>query len=93
MWYARVRGRIVNNRVALLLQDIIGHLGANVGVRVHEAGLLRTEELAIAYSRKGIFTWCPKARDWLKEEGYVSYIGVQLGISVTRWSEFAENVF
>jgi len=76
MWYAKAGGRIVNEKVVGMLLEIFEKLRASFGARANQAGLQRAEELASTYSAREVFSWCPRLRVWLKEQGYILYLGV-----------------
>ena len=73
--YAGVMGRIVNGRILELLKGLIGRLKVNAGGVVLSLGRLRARELQEAFSKKGVFTWCPALRAWLEETRFLFFLG------------------
>ena len=73
MWYARVRGAILNEKLVSKLAALVDKLKATSGARVFKRGY----EKAIELLNKGesIFAWAPSFRGWLKDPDYVFWLG------------------
>ena len=73
MWYARVRGAIMNETLVGMLSVLVDKLKATSGARVFKRGY----EKAIELLNKGesIFAWAPRLREWLKDPDYVFWLG------------------
>ena len=73
MWYARVRGAILNEKLVGMLSVLVDKLKATSGARVFKRGY----EKAVELLNKGesIFAWAPRLREWLKDPDYVFWLG------------------
>ena len=73
IWYSRVRGTIVNEKLVRKLSSLMDRLKEMRGARVFKRGF----EKAVALLNKGedIFLWAPSLREWLKDPNYVFWLG------------------
>jgi len=73
MWYARVRGAILNEKLVSKLATLVDKLKVTSGARVFKRGY----EKAVELLNKGesIFAWAPSLRGWLKDPDYVFWLG------------------
>ena len=73
LWYARVRGAIMNETLVGMLSVLVDKLKATKGARIFKRGYERAVELL----NKGecIFAWAPSFREWLKDPDYVFWLG------------------
>jgi len=73
MWYARVRGAILNEKLVSKLATLVDKLKTTSGARVFKRGY----EKAVELLNKGesIFAWAPSFREWLKDPDYVFWLG------------------
>ena len=73
MWYARVRGAILNEKLVSKLAALVDKLKTTSGARVFKRGY----EKAVELLNKGesIFAWAPSFREWLKDPDYVFWLG------------------
>jgi len=73
MWYARVRGAILNEKLVSKLAALVDKLKATSGARVFKRGY----EKAVELLNKGesIFAWAPSFREWLKDPDYGFWLG------------------
>ena len=73
LWYARVRGAIMNETLVGMLSVLVDKLKATSGARVFKRGY----EKAVELLNKGesIFAWAPSLRKWLKDPDYVFWLG------------------
>ncbi|MFQ5711340.1 MAG: hypothetical protein ACE5GD_06130 [Candidatus Geothermarchaeales archaeon] len=78
MWYARVKGRIVNAKVVGMILEIVEKLKATVKTRIIQAGLVKAEEMRVQYRKRGIFEWCPQLKAWLRDSNYILYLGLNV---------------
>jgi len=74
--YANVKGRIVNARLLELLNGLIERLRMNVQSTILALGRFRAKELGEAYSRRGVFAWCPSLRGWLEDVPFQFFLAV-----------------
>jgi len=73
---ARWRGRIVNARLLVLLEDIIRRLLATIKMHILQVGETKARRLSQTYEREGVFRWAPEAEAWLREPKAILYLGV-----------------
>ena len=75
LWYAKHRGSIVNAALAQKLSALIEKLKETKGMRIFKRGFEKAAEMLDKYEEKGVFTWAPKLRDWLKDLDYIFWLG------------------
>ena len=73
LWYARVRGAIMNETLVGMLSVLVDKLKATPGARIFKRGYEKAVELL--NKGKGIFAWAPSLRGWLKDPDYVFWLG------------------
>ena len=73
---ARMRGRIVNSRLILELQNIIGKLRETAGDRLSRAASERAVKLYERFAATGLFEWAPRVRSWFNDPSYVFWLGL-----------------
>jgi len=73
MWYARVRGAIMNETLVEMLSVLVEKLKATKGARMFKCGYEKAVELLS--KGKSIFAWAPSLRKWLKDPDYVFWLG------------------
>jgi len=73
MWYARVRGAIMNETLVGMLSVLVDKLKATKGARIFKRGYEKAVELL--NKGEGIFAWAPSLRGWLKDPDYVFWLG------------------
>ena len=73
LWYSRVQGAIINERLVGMLSVLVDKLKATSGARIFKRGF----EKAVELLNKGesIFAWAPSLREWLKDPDYVFWLG------------------
>ena len=74
--YAKVRGKIVNSRIVANLRSIIEKLTLTFGKMAFTASLEKSRELLFNFKERGVFSWAPKLRGWLKDPKYISWLGL-----------------
>ena len=74
MWYAKVKEKIVNERVVAMLEDIIEKLVETVKDRIFRVGLAIADEMQRGCEK--VFAWAPRLRDWLKDPDYIFWLGL-----------------
>ena len=74
MWYARVKGEVVNSLVVTMLADIIGKLRETIGDKIFQVGCAKADEMLLNY--KAVFNWAPPLKEWLCDRDYVFWLGV-----------------
>lgn len=82
LWYSRVQGAIVNEKLVRKLSVLVDKLKATSGARIFKRGFEKAVELL--NKGEGIFAWAPELRDWLKDTDYVFWLGAG-GLSKNRY--------
>ncbi|MGQ9513498.1 MAG: hypothetical protein ACUVTL_00330 [Thermoproteota archaeon] len=78
LYLVKMRGKIVNSRLVLELQNIIGKLMETVGKRLVRSAYQRATELYQRYVSIGLFRWAPHVRSWFKDPKFFGGGFVQL---------------
>ena len=81
LWYARVRGAIMNETLVGMLSVLVDKLKATKGARIFKRGYEKAVELLS--KGEGIFAWAPSLRKWLKDPDYVFWLGAG-GLRIDR---------
>jgi hypothetical protein len=76
---ARMRGRIVNSRLILALQGIIGKLRETTGERLMMTAYQRAVGLYERFTILGLFEWAPQVRSWFNDPSYILWLGLPSG--------------
>jgi len=81
LWYARVRGAIMNETLVGMLSVLVDKLKATKGARIFKRGYEKAAKLLS--KGESIFAWVPSLRGWLKDPDYVFWLGAGgLGIAI-----------
>ena len=75
LWYAKVKGEILNSKIISMLLGIAEKLRETLNVKIFRAGLERAEKMAEALEA-GAYSWCPSLKAWLKQPTYVFWLGL-----------------
>ena len=77
-WVARIRGSICNMRLMVQVLSVLLRLLQNSRSRIFDAGHRRVNAMLQEYgnAQNGVFSWVPKLKEWLRDPGYVWYLGV-----------------
>jgi len=75
LWYAKHRGSIVNTALAEKLSALIEKLKETKGMRIFKRGFKKAIEMRDKYEEKGVFTWAPQLKHWLKDPDYIFWLG------------------
>jgi len=75
LWYARVRGAIMNETLVGMLSVLVDKLKGTKGARIFKRGYEKAVELLSKGEENGIFGWAPSLREWLKDPDYVFWLG------------------
>jgi len=73
LWYARVRGAIMNETLVGMLAVLVDKLKATKGARIFKRGYEKA--VVLLNKGEGIFAWAPSLRGWLKDLDYVFWLG------------------
>ena len=73
---AKMRGKIVNSRLILELQEIIGKLRETAGGRLMASAYQRAMELYERFLTIGLFEWAPQVKSWFDDPSYVLWLGL-----------------
>jgi hypothetical protein len=74
VWYAKVKGRIVNAMVVGFLQAIIEKIRETRSIQILKAGMAKARKMLTQNSE--VFKWCPRLRVWLLDRTYVFWLGL-----------------
>ncbi|KXB02045.1 hypothetical protein AKJ44_01515 [candidate division MSBL1 archaeon SCGC-AAA261F17] len=58
------------------LLKVIKKLTSTVKRKIWQKGLEKAYKMRRQFEEKGVFEWCPQARDWLQDMDYIFYLGV-----------------
>ena len=75
LFYTRVRGKIVNAKLAVMIRGIVAKLTETRGLRILKAGHEVAKRMFSTCSENGVFEWCPELKEWLREQDYVFWLG------------------
>jgi len=75
VWYAKVKGRIINPRVLAQLLSVIERLKATVRTHILRSGRDKAEEMLNQYKNRGILEWLPRLKAWLNDLNYIFWLG------------------
>ncbi|MDF2954397.1 MAG: hypothetical protein OD815_000013 [Candidatus Alkanophagales archaeon MCA70_species_2] len=75
LWYARVRGFIVNELVVRKLKALVDKLTETVREKIFMRGLERAMEILEKYEERGVFAWAPSVREWLSDPDFIFWLG------------------
>ena len=73
---AKMRGKIVNSRLVLELQNIIDKIKDTAGKRLMKSAYQRATELYERYVAIGLFQWAPRVRSWFDDPSYILWLGL-----------------
>jgi hypothetical protein len=73
LWYSRVQGPIINGMLVNTLATLVSKLKEVNGGRILKRGFEKA--VVLLNNGGGIFAWAPQMRDWLKDPGYVFWLG------------------
>ena len=75
LWYAKHRGSIVNAALIEKLTALIKKLKETKGTKIFKKGLRKAIEMFRKCEEKGVFTWAPQLKYWLKDPDYIFWLG------------------
>ena len=75
LWYAKHRGSIVNAALVEKLLGLVEKLKETKGMRIFKRGLKKAAEMLEKGKEKGVFTWAPQLKHWLKDTDYIFWLG------------------
>ena len=74
--FARVNGKIRNPAIVARLLGIVEKLRASIKTRILRAGQDKARKMLNQYQERGVFSWVPQLRDWLRSLGYKFWLGI-----------------
>jgi hypothetical protein len=74
---ARLRGRIVNPSLIKAVENIVSKLLQTPAEKILQLGRERASRLLKLYEGNGVLKWAPSVRNWLKDLGYLLWLGVR----------------
>lgn len=72
---AKMRGKIVNSKLILMLKEIIGKLRESSGDRLMQIAYQRAMKLYGQFAAVGLFEWAPQVRSWFGDPSYILWLG------------------
>jgi len=75
LWYVKSRRSIVNATLVEKLLALIGKLKETKGIRIFKRGSEKAVELFNKYEERGVFTWAPQLKRWLRDPDYIFWLG------------------
>ena len=75
LWYAKHQGSIVNTSLVEKLSALIEKLKETKGMRIFKRGFKKAVEMLAKGEEKGVFTWAPQLKQWLRDPDYVFWLG------------------
>jgi hypothetical protein len=85
LFYAKVKGEIINAKLAAMVIRIVEKLRETKGVRILKAG--REEAKRILHSiEHNVFTWCPRLRNWPGNPDYLFWLGMSTSKGYIHWT-------
>ena len=77
LWVAKARGKITNTRLMVQTLRVALKLLEGFQNRIEKAGKARAMKMFEEYAKPGgLFEWAPRMTEWLRNPGFVWYIGV-----------------
>lgn len=76
VFFARTRGRIVNNTIISHLRGIVEKLRNKVSSTILKAGLERAREILFKFTKNGVLKWAPQLKTWLADPKYLFWLGL-----------------
>jgi hypothetical protein len=81
MDYLRRGGQIVNESLLVKLSRLMEQLLETRGMRIVRRGLAKATALLRDGAEKGIFSWAPRLKEWLKDPDYIFWLGTSRGFT------------
>ncbi|MGB7533068.1 MAG: hypothetical protein WA977_08875 [Halobacteriota archaeon] len=75
LWYAKYRGSIVSASLVEKLLALAERLKETKGMKIFKRGFEKALEAYKKYEENGVFTWAPQLKGWLKDPGYIFWLG------------------
>ena len=75
LWYVKSRGSIVNATLVEKLLTLLKRLKETKGMRIIKRGSEKAVELFNKYEERGVFTWAPQLKHWLRDPDYIFWLG------------------
>ena len=73
--FAKVNREVRNPMIVARLLAIVEKIKARVKTMLLKVGLDKTEEMFSEYAKRGIFSWCPQLKAWLRSQAYIVWLG------------------
>lgn len=73
---AKMRGKIVNSRLILMLGNIVDKLRETAGDRLMTNAYHVAMKLYGRFSAIGLFEWAPQVRMWFSDPSYILWLGL-----------------
>jgi hypothetical protein len=76
MSYAKIRNKIINNKIITQLRSVFEKLENTIRNRIMGIGIERAKVILSKFGGNGVFNWAPQLKSWLKEKNYVFWLGL-----------------
>lgn len=86
MWYARIKSKIINNKIIAQLRRIVEKLENTIKKKIMRVGRERAKGILTEFEENGVFDWAPQLRTWLRDTKYVFWLGLDSQPSSIRLS-------
>jgi hypothetical protein len=80
-YYLRHGGRIMNESLLVKLERLVELLLETRGQRIVSRGLAKAAALLRDGADKGLFSWAPRMKEWLKDPDYIFWLGMSRGFT------------
>ena len=75
MWYVKRGGSIVDEMLVEKLSLLVERLKETKGMRIFKRGFRKAIEILNKSEERGVFTWAPQLKYWLKDPDYIFWLG------------------
>jgi hypothetical protein len=75
MWYVKHGGSIINEMLVEKLSALVERLKETKGMRIFKRGFDKALEIFNKSEERGVFTWAPQLKYWLKDPDYIFWLG------------------
>jgi len=77
--FTKIKNKIINPNLISILTQIIRKLILTPSLQIVKKGLELAKWKMKIYEENGVFTWCPKLKQWLKTPTYIAWLGLEGG--------------
>lgn len=77
--YSKLKGKIVNNYILVMLKDIIERLVLTFREKTIKISFERTRKMIETFEERKVFGWAPEFKTWINQPEFLFWLGVTLG--------------